>query len=115
MVTVPINKKHRASLIEEMLPLVKINRRIPSTLLVFERKISFATPSPVYILDQPEAALSPLRQLSMLSRIHQLVNQKSQFIIATHSPILMSYPSSKILELTDSGIKESSVEKNKSL
>lgn len=64
----------------------------------------------LYILDEPEAALSPLRQLSMLSRIHELVNQKSQFIIATHSPILMSYPSSKIVELTDSGMKESSVE-----
>lgn len=64
----------------------------------------------IYILDEPEAALSPLRQLSMLSRIHQLTNQNSQFIIATHSPLLMSYPSSKLLELTDNGIKESSLE-----
>lgn len=64
----------------------------------------------IYILDEPEAALSPLRQLSMLSRIHQLTNQNSQFIIATHSPLLMSYPSSKILELTDNGIKESILE-----
>ncbi len=64
----------------------------------------------IYILDEPEAALSPLRQLSVLSRIHELVNQNSQFIIATHSPILMAYPSSKILELTESGIKESSLE-----
>ncbi|MEW9052086.1 MAG: AAA family ATPase [Neobacillus sp.] len=64
----------------------------------------------IYILDEPEAALSPLRQLSMLSRIHELVNQHSQFIIATHSPILMSYPSSNILELTENGIRETSVE-----
>lgn len=64
----------------------------------------------LYILDEPEAALSPLRQLSMLSRIHELTNQNSQFIIATHSPLLMAYPSSKILELTDNGMKESSLE-----
>jgi len=64
----------------------------------------------IYILDEPEAALSPLRQLSMLSRIHELVKQNSQFIIATHSPMLMAYPSSKIFELTGSGIKESTLE-----
>lgn len=64
----------------------------------------------LYILDEPEAALSPLRQLSMLSRIHELTNQNSQFIIATHSPLLMAYPSSKILELTGNGIKESTLE-----
>lgn len=64
----------------------------------------------IYILDEPEAALSPLRQLSMLSRINDLVNNDSQFIIATHSPIIMSYPSAKILELTDSGIHETKLE-----
>lgn len=50
----------------------------------------------VYILDEPEAALSPTRQLSMLSRMHQLIEKGAQFIIATHSPILMSYPESTI-------------------
>lgn len=64
----------------------------------------------IYILDEPEAALSPLRQLSMLSRIHELTNENSQFIIATHSPLLMSYPSSKILEMTKNGIRESTLE-----
>jgi predicted ATPase len=53
----------------------------------------------LYILDEPEAALSPMRQLTMLSRLHQLVQDNSQFIIATHSPILMSYPDSVIYEL----------------
>ncbi|MFL6479405.1 MAG: AAA family ATPase, partial [Bacillales bacterium] len=48
----------------------------------------------IYILDEPEAALSPLRQMSMVTRIHDLVNQHSQLIIATHSPIIMSYPNS---------------------
>ncbi len=46
----------------------------------------------LYILDEPEAALSPQRQLTVLTRLHQLVGQGSQFIIATHSPILMAYP-----------------------
>ena len=49
----------------------------------------------LYILDEPEAALSPARQLAVLRRIHQLVEEHSQFIIATHSPILMAYPSAK--------------------
>ena len=41
----------------------------------------------LYLLDEPEAALSPNRQLAALSAIHQLVQDESQFIIATHSPI----------------------------
>lgn len=46
----------------------------------------------VYILDEPEAALSPTRLLVLLARIKQLCDQRSQFIIATHSPMLMAYP-----------------------
>ncbi|MGE5397087.1 MAG: AAA family ATPase [Chitinophagales bacterium] len=57
----------------------------------------------LYILDEPEAALSPLRQMSLLSRIHDLVQQKSQFIIATHSPIIMGYPEAHILQLHSDG------------
>ncbi|OZI13222.1 AAA family ATPase [Bacillaceae bacterium SAS-127] len=64
----------------------------------------------LYILDEPEAALSPLRQLSMLSRMHELVAENSQFIIATHSPLLMAYPASKILELTEDGLQEKPLE-----
>lgn len=64
----------------------------------------------IYLLDEPEAALSPSRQLSMLVHIHNLVRQGSQFIIATHSPIIMAYPNSKIIELTESGITETSLE-----
>ncbi len=60
----------------------------------------------LYILDEPEAALSPVRQLAVLRRIHQLVEEHSQFIIATHSPILMAYPSAKILLLDDTGFTE---------
>jgi len=64
----------------------------------------------LYILDEPEAALSPLRQLSMISRIHELVKQNSQFIIATHSPIIMSYPNSIIYELGEEGIQQTPLE-----
>ncbi len=64
----------------------------------------------IYILDEPEAALSPLRQMSMLTRIHDLVNEHSQFIIATHSPIVMAYPDAKIVEFTEEGIHESKLE-----
>ena len=60
----------------------------------------------LYIFDEPEAALSPSRQLAAITRIHELVGLDSQFIIATHSPILMSYPQAKILSLSDSGLKQ---------
>jgi predicted ATPase len=49
-----------------------------------------------YIFDEPEAALSPSRQLSFLTRLHELVEAGSQFLIATHSPILMAYPQASI-------------------
>lgn len=57
-----------------------------------------------YILDEPEAALSPMRQMAMLSRIHDLVEDNSQFIIATHSPIIMAYPNAQIYVISDKGI-----------
>ncbi len=55
----------------------------------------------LYILDEPEAALSPQRQLSLLCLIDNLVKEGSQFIIATHSPILISYRNGKILDLNN--------------
>jgi predicted ATPase len=58
----------------------------------------------LYILDEPEAALSPQRQLAVLSRIHDLVNDDSQFIIATHSPILMAYPDAWIYTCSSAGL-----------
>lgn len=58
-----------------------------------------------YILDEPEAALSPTRQLSVLTRMHDLVRDQSQFLIATHSPILMGYPGADILLLDEDGIR----------
>ena len=61
--------------------------------------------SGLYLLDEPEAALSPSRLMAMLVRIHDLVREQSQFIIATHSPILMAYPGAAVYELTESGIR----------
>ena len=58
----------------------------------------------LYILDEPEAALSPQRLMSLLVAIDELVKNNSQFIIATHSPILMAYPNAEILQLTEDGI-----------
>ncbi len=58
----------------------------------------------LYILDEPEAALSPSRQMTLLSQLHQLVEKGSQFIIATHSPILMAYPNAGIFTLDDAGM-----------
>ncbi|QNH18541.1 Chromosome partition protein Smc [Xanthomonas sp. SS] len=58
-----------------------------------------------YVLDEPEAALSPSRQMAMLTRLHQLVQQRSQFVIATHSPILMAYPHADILQIGEDGLQ----------
>jgi len=58
----------------------------------------------LYILDEPEAALSPQRQLAVLSRLHDLVLDDSQFVIATHSPILMAYPDAWIYQCGDDGL-----------
>lgn len=59
----------------------------------------------LYILDEPEAALSPSRQLAMLVRMHELIGQKSQFLIATHSPILMAYPDALIYQISSRGLE----------
>ena len=59
----------------------------------------------LYIMDEPEAALSPSRQLSFLARMHQLVNMRSQFIIATHSPIILGYPDAWIYQASPHGLE----------
>ena len=58
----------------------------------------------LYLLDEPEAALSPQNQMALLCRIHQLAEEGSQFIIATHSPLLMAYPGAVIYSIDQSGI-----------
>ena len=64
----------------------------------------------LYILDEPEAALSPMRQMSLLTLIHDLANKNSQFIIATHSPILLAYPDALIYEFNENSIAETKYE-----
>lgn len=58
----------------------------------------------IYLLDEPEAALSPSRQMTLMVLMNELIKNNSQFIIATHSPILMAFPNAQVIELTDSGI-----------
>ena len=58
----------------------------------------------VYLMDEPEAALSPQRQLTLMLHIHSMALEGSQFIIATHSPILLGLPEARILSFTDAGI-----------
>ena len=60
----------------------------------------------LYILDEPEAALSPMKLLTLMVEINELVKSGSQFIIATHSPILMAFPDAEILEFSFNGIKK---------
>lgn len=54
-----------------------------------------------YLFDEPEAALSPSRQLALIAAMHRLVQRGSQFIVATHSPILLGYPDATIYEFGD--------------
>lgn len=59
-----------------------------------------------YIFDEPESALSVQWQMTFLRIIHDLVGLGSQLLIATHSPIILAYPNSRILELTSTGPQE---------
>jgi len=63
-------------------------------------------PDGLYLLDEPEAALSPMRQLSFLAALKQMVQENSQFIIATHSPIILAFPDAQILFFYEGEIRE---------
>ncbi|TFD92913.1 AAA family ATPase [Jeotgalibacillus sp. R-1-5s-1] len=56
-------------------------------------------PGGLYLMDEPEAPLSPLKQLTLISMIKEMVKKDAQFIIATHSPILMACPEAELLEI----------------
>ncbi|MCI8537567.1 MAG: AAA family ATPase [Oscillospiraceae bacterium] len=60
----------------------------------------------LYLLDEPEAALSPTRQLTLLGQMNLLVKEDSQFIIATHSPILMAFPGACIYQFSERGVEQ---------
>ena len=59
-----------------------------------------------YIFDEPEAALSPTRQIEALACIKRLVERDSQFIIATHSPILLSFPDAIIYQINEGHLEQ---------
>ncbi len=63
-------------------------------------------PGGFYLLDEPEAALSPMRQLAFISALKQMVEQDSQFIVATHSPIILAFPGATILSFDGGNIHE---------
>jgi predicted ATPase len=63
-------------------------------------------PDGLYLLDEPEAALSPMRQLSFISAVRQMVQENAQFIIATHSPIILAFPEATILHFDRGQIQQ---------
>lgn len=63
-------------------------------------------PDGLYVLDEPEAALSLRGCLALMRRMHELISQRSQFLVSTHSPILLGYPSARIYVLSEDGITE---------
>lgn len=64
----------------------------------------------LYLLDEPESALSPQRQLAVLARLHELVQQGAQFVVVTHSPILLAYPDALIWQFSEDGIEQTAYE-----
>jgi len=66
-------------------------------------------PNGLYILDEPEAALSPMRQMALLALLRQMIQQGAQFLIASHSPVLLAYPQAQIL-LCDGRLRPASYE-----
>jgi predicted ATPase len=78
-----------------------------SFLTLFQNRF---VPGGLYLLDEPEVPLSPLRQLSLIAMLKSMVEQESQFIICTHSPILMAFPDARILCFDNGKIIESSYE-----
>lgn len=67
-------------------------------------------PQGLYLLDEPEAALSPQGILTLLATMHRLVTGGAQFIVATHSPMLMAFPEARIYELGQGGFTETTYE-----
>lgn len=68
----------------------------------------------MYLMDEPEAALSPQRQLTLLRHIYFMAMEGSQFIIATHSPILLGLPGARILNFSDEGVRPMAYEETES-
>jgi predicted ATPase len=63
-------------------------------------------PNGLYLFDEPEAALSMRGQLALMQRLHELLTQDCQFVVATHSPILLGFPDARIHLFDEDGIRE---------
>ncbi len=93
----------RRALIERYGEDLDANSHGESFLKLFQSRF---VPGGLYLLDEPEAPLSPQRQLALLSMLKEMVEQDAQFIIATHSPILMAYPEAQIFSFQNGSIKQ---------
>jgi len=78
-----------------------------SFLAIFQHKLHGGM---LVLMDEPEAALSPIRQMSFLSLLHQHVRSGAQFVIATHSPIVLAYPDAWIYQFDDQGVRRTEYE-----
>jgi predicted ATPase len=93
----------RQALIERYGEDLDANSHGESFLKLFQSRF---VPSGLYLLDEPEAPLSPQRQLALLSMVKEMVGQDAQFLIATHSPILMAYPEAQIFSFDAHPVRE---------
>ncbi len=93
----------RQALIERYGKDLDANSHGESFLKLFQSRF---VPGGLYLLDEPEAPLSPQRQLALLSMMKEMVEQDAQFIIASHSPILMAYPEAQIFSFDSHPISE---------
>jgi predicted ATPase len=93
----------RAALIKKYGEDLDANSHGESFLKLFQARF---VPGGLYLLDEPEAPLSPLRQLAFLSLLKEMVEEQAQFIIATHSPIIMAFPGASILSFDKYPISE---------
>lgn len=90
----------------------ELKKRYGEGLDTFSHGESFLTlfqsrfvPNGLYLLDEPEAPLSPMRQLALIAALKQMVAQNAQFIITTHSPILMAFPTATLYHFAGSTIE----------
>jgi predicted ATPase len=83
-----------------------------SFLHIFGRRF---VPNGLYLLDEPDTPLSPQRQLALLALLRDMVTEESQFIIATHSPILMAFPEAGILSFDGEAIRKLSYDEVESV
>lgn len=93
----------RQALIERYGENLDANSHGESFLKLFQARF---VPNGLYLLDEPEAPLSPQRQLALLSMMKEMVGAGAQFIIATHSPILMAYPEAQIFSFDAHPVSE---------